>query len=52
MNIPPAEILGSFASAAVPYDTFIPGFRDGKVTACRFTLPVLFNDGQRVTTLN
>lgn len=48
---PTGKNLGSWAAAWAKYDTFIPGFRNGKAVACRFTLPVLFNNGHRVMTL-
>ncbi len=39
--------FGASAAAMIRYGTFIPGFRDGKAVACRFTWPVLFvRDGK------
>ncbi len=40
--------FGTEAARSIPSCYFIPGFRDGRAVACRFTFPVLFATG-RVT---
>lgn len=44
---PPGLGLGAAAAEPIRYALFIPGFRDGKAVACRFTYPVLFQTGRK-----
>lgn len=48
---PTGKNLGAWAVDRARYWTFIPGFRNGAAVACRFTCPVLFGKGGRVTKL-
>lgn len=44
---PAGKNLGAAAAAQAKYDTFIPGYRNGKAVACRFTHPVLYLSGTK-----